>query len=195
MRLFVNFFYPSFKLAEKAREGAKVRKRYNPAVTPYQRLWWRTRGQVRRYACGLSPARHVRSDRAAADDQAKQQRLVEIADRPVANERAKPTTPSLEAFLTRLRAVWQGGPTTRPNDKAKRLQRRPDPFATVTAQLRAWFTAKSWRASCEMLERLQAEQLGCFPSGQLRTLQRPVRRGARRRRTGWYSAQPRSRRR
>ena len=38
MRLFVNFFQPSFKLAEKAREGAKVRKRYHPPATPCQRL-------------------------------------------------------------------------------------------------------------------------------------------------------------
>jgi len=36
--LFVNFFQPSFKLAEKSREGAKVRKSYHPPATPYQRL-------------------------------------------------------------------------------------------------------------------------------------------------------------
>ena len=30
MRLFVNFFQPSFKLAAKARDGAQVRKRYHP---------------------------------------------------------------------------------------------------------------------------------------------------------------------
>ena len=38
LRLFVNFFQPSFKLAEKAREGATVRKRYHAPATPYQRL-------------------------------------------------------------------------------------------------------------------------------------------------------------
>ena len=37
-RLFVNFFQPSFKLAEKEREGARVRKRYHPPATPCQRL-------------------------------------------------------------------------------------------------------------------------------------------------------------
>ena len=37
-RLFVNFFQPSFKLAEKTRDGAKVRKRYHLPATPYQRL-------------------------------------------------------------------------------------------------------------------------------------------------------------
>ena len=34
VRLFVNFFQPSFKLADKEREGAKVRKRYHPPATP-----------------------------------------------------------------------------------------------------------------------------------------------------------------
>jgi len=34
----VNFFQPSFKLAEKTREGAQVRKRYHPPATPCQRL-------------------------------------------------------------------------------------------------------------------------------------------------------------
>ena len=34
LRLFVNFFQPSFKLAAKARDGAKVTKRYHPPATP-----------------------------------------------------------------------------------------------------------------------------------------------------------------
>src|SRR3954470_7595923 len=38
VRLFVNFFPPSFKRAEKSRDGAVVRKRYHPPATPYQRL-------------------------------------------------------------------------------------------------------------------------------------------------------------
>ena len=37
-RLFVNFFQPSFKLAGKERDGAKVTKRYHPAQTPCERL-------------------------------------------------------------------------------------------------------------------------------------------------------------
>jgi hypothetical protein len=43
VRLFVNFFQPSFKLAEKARDGARVKKRYHPAATPFQRLLADTR--------------------------------------------------------------------------------------------------------------------------------------------------------
>jgi hypothetical protein len=37
-RLFVNFFQPSFKLAAKHRDGAKVAKRYHPPQTPCERL-------------------------------------------------------------------------------------------------------------------------------------------------------------
>src|ERR1700757_4622932 len=37
-RLFVNFFQPSFKLAGKQRDGAKVTKRYYPPQTPCERL-------------------------------------------------------------------------------------------------------------------------------------------------------------
>jgi hypothetical protein len=38
LRLYQNFFQPSMKLAEKTREGAKVKKRYEAARTPYQRV-------------------------------------------------------------------------------------------------------------------------------------------------------------
>lgn len=38
LRLLVNFFQPTLKLAEKTRLGSKLRKRYHPAQTPFQRL-------------------------------------------------------------------------------------------------------------------------------------------------------------
>jgi hypothetical protein len=38
VRLYVNFFQPISKLIGKRREGAKVRKQYDRAQTPYQRL-------------------------------------------------------------------------------------------------------------------------------------------------------------
>jgi len=51
VRLFVNFFQPSFKLAEKSRDGAVVKKRYHPPATPCttiaMRQWvWRVRQRV-----------------------------------------------------------------------------------------------------------------------------------------------------
>jgi hypothetical protein len=38
LRLYTNYFQPSVRLVAKTREGAKVRKRYDDAQTPYQRL-------------------------------------------------------------------------------------------------------------------------------------------------------------
>ena len=38
LRLYVNFFQPVLKLVGKSRQGAKVRKMYDTAMTPYQRL-------------------------------------------------------------------------------------------------------------------------------------------------------------
>jgi hypothetical protein len=38
VRLLVNFFYPSMKLVEKVRVGARVHKRYDAPRTPYQRV-------------------------------------------------------------------------------------------------------------------------------------------------------------
>jgi len=37
-RLYVNLFQPVLKLVEKRRVGSKVRKRYDTARTPYQRV-------------------------------------------------------------------------------------------------------------------------------------------------------------
>src|SRR5207244_1815406 len=38
VRLFVNYFQPSFKLLSKTREGAKVKKIYHKPATPCERL-------------------------------------------------------------------------------------------------------------------------------------------------------------
>src|SRR5664279_4618673 len=50
VRLFVNFFQPSFKLSGKERDGARVRKRYHAPATPCQRVLAdrRTPEEVRR---------------------------------------------------------------------------------------------------------------------------------------------------
>ncbi len=175
VRLFVNFFQPSFKLADKEREGAKVRKRYHPPATPYQRLLAdpRTSEETRRRVDAV----HATLDpiRLLQDIRAMQRRLVEIADTPLVDDAAAPTTPTLEQFLSGLRTAWRENevrPTARPKEKAKRERRRPDPFAAVTDRLRTWFEVEPWRTSRELLERLQAEHPGIFPDGQLRTFQR-----------------------
>ena len=175
-RLFVNFFQPSFKLAEKNREGARVHKRYHLPATPYQRLLDdprttdTTRARLREIFAGLDPVRLLRDIRAA------QQRLVVFADATnpemVGEE---PTAPSLDAFLSSLRTAWQSGearPTASDKPRQKRGRRRPDPLIEVTARLKRWFEEEPWRTGRELLEKLQVEQPGDYPDGLLRTVQR-----------------------
>lgn len=94
---------------------------------------------------------------------------------PTEGEATALTASNLETFLSGLRTAWQDGevrPTALPKDTLKRLRRRPDPFASVTVQMKDWFEAEPWRSSREFFERLQAEQPDTYPVGQLRTLQR-----------------------
>jgi hypothetical protein len=182
LRLFVNFFQPSFKLAEKSRDGAKVRKRYYAPATPYQRLLadartsQEVRGRVEATYATLDPVQLL------SDIRTIQQQLVEIADHPAAIEMGAPTAPTLAQFLSGLRTAWQEGevrPTSRPKEKVKRGRRRPDPFLTATAQVRGWFEAEPWRTARELFERLQGEQPDVYSDGQIRTLQRRLK--------GWRS--------
>ena len=177
VRLFVNFFQPSFKLAGKTRDGARVRKRYHPPATPCQRLLAdpRTPQGVRDEAnalfATLDPVRLLR------DMRRSQQRLVEIADRPVTAQSTPASIPSIDEFLAGLRTAWQGGevrPMAKPAEKPKRGRRRPDPLVDVTDQLQEWFEAEPWHTSRELLERLQEEHPGRYPDNLLRTLQRRV---------------------
>jgi hypothetical protein len=177
VRLFVNHFQPSFKLAAKARDGATVRKRYHPPATPYQRLLAdarvpeEVRARLQAIHATLDPVRLLRAIRTA------QERLVGLADRADGGERPAPTAPTLEEFLAGLRTAWQAGevrPTAKPKPPTKRLRRRPDPLVAVTAQLQAWFLEQPWQTSRQLLDRLQAEVPGTYPDKLLRTLQRRV---------------------
>jgi len=177
VRLFVNFFQPSFKLAEKSRDGAVVRKRYHAPLTPCQRLLEdgrvseEVKAGLRATACRLDPVRLLRDIRAG------QGRLVAISDRSGLVERAAPSEPALEEFLKGLRTAWREGevrPTAQPKPVAKRGRRRPDPLAQVTAQLHEWFLVSPSLTARELLERLQAEAPAAYPETLLRTLQRRV---------------------
>lgn len=177
LRLFVNFFQPSFKLAAKVRDGAKVCKTYHPPATPYQRLLAdarisaEARERLTAIYTALDPVRLLQTIRGL------QQELVAVADRPAGTAAAGPTAATLAEFLSGLRTAWQEGevrPTSKPKEKAPRGRRRPDPFVDVTVLLREWFEAEPWRTSRELFERLQEMHPCSFPDGQIRTLQRRV---------------------
>ena len=178
MRLFVNAFQPSFKLAKKTREGARVTKRNLEPLTPCDRLLADARvaeGAQQRIVAlraDLDPVRLLAEIRGA------QQGLVMLADAADATcttASAMAKTVPIETFVSGLRMAWQNGevrPKSRPKPKAKRGRRRPDPLAAVTDELRAWFDADPASTGRQLLERLQERHPGIYSDGLVRTVQR-----------------------
>ena len=107
-RLFVNFFQPSFKLAAKHRDGAKVTKRYHPPQTPCERLLQAdslsiaAKSKLREVSDHLDPLKLLEEMRAV------QAYLATLAD----GEAPPPMTsepPNLASFVASLSSAWHAG--------------------------------------------------------------------------------------
>ena len=172
-RLFVNFFQPSFKLIEKSRDGALVRKRYDAPATPCQRFWL-TREHRRRCEPSCT-ALQAQLDPVALlhEIRHRQHRLVAIADKIQSGEvESEP----LEKFLAAMKTAWADG-TPRPTEqppapKVRWWRSRKDPFESTWPEVRRWAEAEPDLTGRQLLQRLQAHYPGSHPDGQLRTLQR-----------------------
>lgn len=107
-RLFVNFFQPSFKLAAKQRDGAKVTKRYHPPQTPCERLLQAesvpvaTKNMLHEIAADLDPLKLL-----------EEMRAVQAYLAALANGETPPSTaagpPDLAAFVAGLTSAWHAG--------------------------------------------------------------------------------------
>ena len=178
VRLFVNAFQPSFKLAKKMRDGARVTKRYHKPLTPCDRLLAdarvaeTTRERIVALRADLDPVRLLAEIRSA------QQTLITLADAADETRIAALTSDQIvpiDTFVSGVRTAWQHGevrPTSLPKPKAKRGRRRPDPLAAVTDELRVWFDADPASTGRQLLERLQETYPECYPDGLVRTVQR-----------------------
>ena len=173
-RLFVNFFQPSFKLAGKERDGARVKKKYHRPATPCQRLLAdpRTSAEVRQrleaMQASLDPVSLLHEMRMA------QQRFVEIADAPVKEDNGCDQCTPLEASSPDCACVAR---RRRASDSEAEGQGHA--FAAAAGSVGCgrfrnsrWFDAEPWRTGRELLERLQQVYPGIYPDGLLRTLQR-----------------------
>jgi hypothetical protein len=176
-RLFVNFFQPSFKLKEKIRVGSRVTKRYHAPETPCARLLActtiddRMKERLRAVLATLDPLRlldEIRTVQQHLAGLAAGQKLHVLPHRDA----------DLERFLRSLATAWKEGevrPTHRSGPKPTRHWRtRVDPFDAVWPRIVAWLESEPDRTAKELLHRLQADDAGTFPDGQLRTLQRRV---------------------
>jgi len=175
MRLFVNFFQPSFKLVEKTRDGARVTKRYQPPLTPFQRVLAHptvsqaAKDELTAHFAQLDPVVLLHEIRRS------QARLTALADAASLNEESGLEKADVEDFLSGLRHAWKEGevrPTSRKKPPEPRGRRRPDPLAKVTNELKAWFAEDHSQTGRGLLDRLQAAYPDLYPDDLLRTVQR-----------------------
>jgi hypothetical protein len=176
-RLFVNFFQPSFKLAGKQRDGALIRRRYHPPLTPCQRLLASplveetVKEQLRQHFAALDPVALLKTIRDT------QQQLAAVSDgsgQPPAR-----ASDDLSAFLDGLATAWQNldrPPQRRRKAATKHWWRtRIDPFAYTWPMVEEWLRAEPDVTAKILMRRLCEQFPDVYPTGaQLRTLQRRV---------------------
>ncbi|MDQ6905653.1 MAG: transposase [Chloroflexota bacterium] len=190
VRLYVNFFQPSMKLRLKEREGGKLRRRYDPAKTPFQRLLamgvLSTDDRVRLTAIAqaLDPVQLLRQIQ-QLQDALWRHALIQMPESVAANIKAmQEALPTIRFSLdgasapeTRIGTESEGGRKYRRTKgvKGPRLYRtRVDPFAEVWHEVEAELTAHPERTAKAAFEHLQERYPGVFPATQVRTLQRRV---------------------
>jgi len=177
VRLYVNYFQPSFKLREKEKNGSKVKRIYQKPMTPCERLLNHpavpidVKKKLELKSRSLDPMgllHRIRDQQAA---------LAALARRE--NNISGPGRESLEQFMKQLGEMWRHGevrPTHRTSPEQARYWRtRKDPFESVWTDVLLWLQEAPDATAKELFERLQKKHPSCFPDGQIRTLQRRVR--------------------
>lgn len=175
MRLYVNFFQPSFKLMAKTRDGARVTKRYHLPLTPFQRV--QAHPAVASVAKDALAAQFAQLDPVVLLHEIRQAqtRLTALADAAPFVESDGNPREDVEAFLSGLRHAWKEGevrPTSRKKPPIPRGRRRPDPLAKVTNELRTWFAEDPSQTGQALLGRLQAAHPDAYSDRLIRTVQR-----------------------
>ena len=143
LRLYVNFFQPSFKLIDKTRHGSTTVKHYSQPATPCDRLIQyaatgpELKASLEEYRAGLDPVLLLHTIREA------QSALVATTSPDV---RETPAGESLERFLARLPNLWRQG-ETRPTHAARvrsprHWRTRRDPFEGVWSDVLGWLQAE-----------------------------------------------------
>ena len=176
VRLFVNYYQPSFKLRSKTRDGAKVKKQYYPPATPCARLLAHT-------AVTETAKEKLQMERDRLDPLELLHRIREAQAAVAAlGSGAKDSGPgreSLEQFLAKLPDLWREGearPTHRQGSSRIRYWRtHKDPFEGVWSEILKWLQESPETTAKMLFERLEQAYPGRFAAGQLRTLQRRIR--------------------
>ena len=180
LRLYVNFFQPSMKLIEKQREGARVKKRYDRAQTPYQRiiasgyLTKRKRERIESLYRKLDPVTLLKELEQRQDHFwtfANGQRELEGNDSP------REMDAVVRKYLVEITASQEPNAIRRyrRTKKPRTWRTRKDPFAEVWPEVRVQLEVNPAQTAKALFVGLQQRYPGRFFNGQLRTLQRRVR--------------------
>ncbi len=191
VRLYVNFFQPSLKLRSKQRIGAHVKRTYDPARTPFQRL----------VSAGvLEAAEQQRLDGIyQALDPVRLLKQIELMQDALWRHAVYRSTPGgatgreAEAVRFALSACGVGTEdapagsgtdvltseerTRRKYRQTKKFQgprwwrTRQDPFEAVRSEIDAWLMVRPERTAKSLLQELQERYPDQYPAKHLRTLQ------------------------
>jgi hypothetical protein len=176
VRLYVNYFQPSFKLRSKTRVGAKVKKLYHQPATPGDRL-------LAHASVSDASKEALRAERAPLDPLELLHQIREgqaaLAALGSGDLGHGPQRESLEEYLAKLPELWRAGdarPTHRSAATSRRDWRtRKDPFEEVWPEILLWLQHDPAATAKSLMDRLHRDYPGRFPDGQLRTLQRRIR--------------------
>ena len=176
MRLYVNYFQPSFQLLAKSRNGSSVTKRYSKPATPCERLLERddvseeTKRMLRKGRLELDPVSLLHSIR-------ESQSALAAVGSPKPG--SKSDAESLESFLNRLPDLWRQGEVRPTNTRMARGPRtwrtRADPFEGAWCEILSWLQEQPEATAAELMDRLIRRYPERYRRRQLRTLQRRVR--------------------
>jgi hypothetical protein len=193
VRLYVNYFQPSMKLVTKTRTGSRVRRKYGPAQTPFQRvlasgvLDSSTQRRLTAVYRALDPVRLLHqletlqealwrhalfSARVGPPGHAPLAVRFDLSASGVCDD-GTPTGDAVFALPTGTRQRRKYRRTEK--SKGPRTYRsRPDPFAAVWDEVCQWLTAEPERNGRSVFDELQQRYPGQFTDGQIRTLQRHI---------------------
>ena len=187
VRLYVNFFQPSMKLRSKQREGSRVRRSYDVAQTPFQRL-------VASGVLSQATHEHLQAIYAALDPVRLLMQLQALQDALWQHAEAMSSSPQSSVETVRFHAGEPiangndrhvGGMALTPRERKYRhtpkprtprtWRTRPDPFESVWDEITQWLEERPDLTAKSVLSRLRQRNPGQYPDNQLRTLQRRVR--------------------
>ena len=175
MRLYVNYFQPSFKLLKKTRIGAKVKKMYHKPATPCERLLQAPEFDPDKKLI-LENLRKELNPVSLLHEIRNSQEVLAALSSPESSK--EPERKSLEKFLSQLPNLWKDGEVrgTHKNQpsKERNWKTRKDPFEDVWPEVLIMLQNNPDSTAKSIFESLQKKMKGKYQESQLRTLQRRV---------------------